>query len=308
MKTNEVVVVRKGLVYILVIICVIVLCLGYGILQSRPQIIKNYNIKVHPKAFLDNIDNGIYHKTLKKHDGKRVYVYMSIDYPKLPEYGKHSIAIMRLYCKKHGYDFKVYNHNSVSDLSPYWIRVKDMYNLLQITELDSIIVYFDLDAIVHPKYFSTRLESIMASLDGITNKTWDMYVSIDPFPTSYEMNTGIMMVRNTDWTRKYTSLWFANYPTGFWKKDTNTLKWECNNCLWAGDEYEQGMFNRLYQRDILDSQDHILPVDTSILGNNSLTKNSFTLHLMGYSNDQRQKHFREMYERIIDPRVNNPIK
>jgi hypothetical protein len=287
----------------------IIVCLGYGILRTRPQIIKNYNIKVHPKAFLDNIYN---HTAYKKHDSKKVYVYMSIDYPKLPEYGKYSIAIMRLYCEKHGYDFKVYNHNSVSNLSPYWIRVKDMYNLLESTEPDSIIVYFDLDAIVHPKYFSTRLESIMASLDDITNRSWDMYVSMDPYPGNYEMNTGIMMVRNTDWAQNFASVWFKNYPKSFWKKDANTLKWQCNNCLWAGDEYEQGMFNRLYQRDIMDSQEHILPVDTSILGNNSLTKSSFTLHLMQYSNEQREKHFREMYERVnvesTKPRVNIPIK
>ena len=290
---KDVFVIKKELIFIIIASLIMSVCFFYMALMNRTQIIKNYNVKVHPKAILENIKNSNY---VSKH----VYVYMSIDYPELPEYGKYSIAIMEDYCKKHGYNFKVYNHNSINHdkLSPYWIRVKDMQNLLHNTEHDSIIVYFDLDAIVHPKYFSKRLESVMASLDNVTNSTWDMYVSIDPNPGTHEMNTGIIIARNTEWTRNFVGLWLNNYPKGFWKRNITTLKWECNKCLWAGDEYEQGMFNRLYQRDIMDSQSHILPVHQSILGNSIPTVNSFTLHLMAHTNEDRLKYLRELYKQL----------
>lgn len=289
---QDVLVIKKEWAFIMIACLTMALCSLYMLLINRSQIIKNYNVKVHPKAILDNI-NDTYNFAFKK-----VYVYMSIDYPKLPEYGKYSISIMEHYCKKHGYDFKVYNHNLESKISPYWLRVKDMYDLLQSTELDSIIVYFDLDAIVHPKYFSKRLESVLASLDDVTKSTWDMYVSMDPHPSNKEMNTGIIIARNTEWTRSFVGLWLNNYPKGFWKKDTLSLKWECNNCLWAGDEYEQGMFNRLYQRDVMESQSHILPVHQSILGNHIPTMKSFTLHLMGHTNDKRLEYFQELYKQL----------
>jgi hypothetical protein len=283
-------VIRKDIVFTIIASIIMTMCFVCMAIMNTLQTVKNYNVEVHPKAVLENIKNTNYiHKD--------VYVYMSVDYPVLPEYGKYSIAIMENYCRKHGYIFKVYNHNIQNKLSPYWIRVQDMYNILQNTRLDSIIVYFDLDAIVHPKYFSTRLETVLSSLDNVTNHNWDMYVSIDPHPNNREMNTGIIIARNTEWTRAFVRLWLSNYPKGFWKKDAVTLKWECNNCLWAGDEYEQGMFNRLYQRDIMDSKNRILPVGTSILGNNIPSRESFTLHLMGYNDKKRLEYFKNLYEK-----------
>lgn len=287
------------------IILGIVSLLLYIYLKFRPQIVKNYNVIAHPMTSLDlsslNSSRIQHHQVSKP----SVYVYMSLDYPKLPEYGKYSIEIMKRYCKSHGYEMYVFDHSNKSELSPYWIRVNDMHRLLKDTPKDSLIVYFDLDAIVHPDFFNIRLEDIINSLDRNTNSKWDIYAPIDPGPLNFEMNTGIIIARNTDWTQSFVNTWLSNYPKGFWKKDILTNKWSCtinqnrlNKCLWAGDEYEQGMFNRLYQRDVLDSKKHILPVDLSILGNSDPTKISFTIHLMANSDKTRLDFFKRYHDNL----------
>jgi hypothetical protein len=287
-----------------VVTVVIVVLFIYIVLKNRPQIAKNYNVIAHPKTSLDlsTLNSSTHHRP--------VYVYMSLDYPKLPKYGEYSIEIMKRYCESHGYTLSIFDHQNTSEMSPYWIRVNDMHKLLNETPKDSLIVYFDLDAIVHPDFFNIRLENIVNSLDKNTNSTWDIYAPVDPGPLNFEMNTGIIVARNTDWTRSFVNTWLSNYPKGFWKKDILTNKWSCtinknrfNKCLWAGDEYEQGMFNRLYQRDVLNSQTHILPVDLSILGNSDPTKVSFTLHLMANTDETRLSFFKR-YLQLIDSQEN----
>ena len=65
--------------------------------------------------------------------------------------------------------------------------------------------------------------------------------------------------------------------------------------MWAGDDYEQGMFNRMYQKNLFDAQEHILPVQTHILGNDNILTKSFTLHLMGYSDVERLYILKQLY-------------
>lgn len=285
----------------------------YLVLKSRLQIVKNYNITPHPKAYrgtLPSTDMFQFNETPRK---KQVYIYMSLDYPQLPEYGKYSVELMEKYCNMHGYNFQIFDHSSNSVMSPYWIRVNDLYLLLNKTPKNALIVYLDLDATIHPDFFNSRLETLVDILDLNTNNDWNMYAAIDPGIVNYEMNTGVIIAKNTDWTKSFVKTWLTNYPKAFWKKDLKSNKWSCSNkadtslslinsCLWAGDEYEQGMFNRLYQRDILDAQKHILPVDTSLFGNKDPKKKSFIIHLMGYNNKTRLKYFKEFSKGNVTPR------
>lgn len=266
-------------------------------------LITNYNIVPHPKTSSSIISLP---KISLEKTNRKVYVYMSLDYHKLPEYGEYSIDLMKKYCENHKYNFQIFDHSSSSAMSPYWIRVNDLYALLNKTPKNSLIVYLDLDATVHPDYFHSRLETLVDILDLNTNKQWDMYAAIDPGIGKHEMNTGIIIAKNTDWTKSFVKTWLTNYPKAFWKKDTKSNKWTCsktnslnflliNRCLWAGDEYEQGMFNRLYQRDILDAQNHILPVDFSLFGHDN---SSFIVHLMGQNNKTRTKYFKEFKDTL----------
>lgn len=283
----------------LVRVGVVVIVSTYVLLKWRPQPVKNYNIVPHPQTLATLIQPDPMAST------RPVYVYMSLDYPQLPEYGTYSIEMIRAYCRLHGYHFQVFDHSSESAMSPYWIRVKDLLALLQATPSNALIMYLDLDAAVHPDRFGTRLETLVGKLDSATKREWDMYAAVDPGVANFEMNTGIIIAKNTEWTRAFVGTWLANYPRGFWKRGVDG-RWTCstgsttsfiNKCLWAGDEYEQGMFNRLYQRDILDARKHILPVDTSVFGNKDPATPSFIVHLMGLTDDARARHFKAYFNR-----------
>lgn len=286
----------------LVFVGVMVVVGIYALLKWRPQLVKNYNIVPHPQTLATRFQSD------PAAANRPVYVYMSLDYPQLPEYGKYSIELIKAYCKLHRYNFQVFDHHSSPGaMSPYWIRVKDLHALLRATPPNALIMYLDLDATIHPDHFHTRLETLVNALDSSTSHTWDMYAAVDPGFANFEMNTGIIIAKNTEWSKAFVSTWLANYPKGFWKKGVDQT-WTCsiasnmsfsNKCLWAGDEYEQGMFNRLYQRDILDARKHILPVDTSVFGSKDPTKASVIVHLMGMTNDARARHFKAYFDRSL---------
>ena len=275
---------------IYVLLLFIILILVYKLLMFFPQVFKNYDVL--PPLIVNKL------KQLQNDTfNNKIYIFMSFAYPIFPAYGEYSIKIMQEYCKKHDYTFYAFDNSSDNSISPYWLKVRDMKKLLnkEVPE-GSIVVYFDLDAIIRPEMFDTSLGSIINSLDTLYDKTWNMYVSLDPF--YYEMNAGIIIARNTEWTRNFVDLWFLNYPKGFWKINEKTHKWTCNKCLWSGDEYEQGMFNRMYQRNLLDAQEHILPVKTHILGNDNIITKSFTLHLMANSDVERLDVLKQLYTNV----------
>jgi hypothetical protein len=285
---------------------VVVVVFTYVLLKWRPQFVKNYNILPHPQTLAARVKL----QAGPAGSGRPVYVYMSLDYPQLPEYGKYSIELIETYCNLHGYTFQVFDHSSEAAMSPYWIRVKDLHALLGATPPNSLVMYLDLDATVHPDHLHTRLETLVGALDSSTSHAWDMYAAVDPGFANFEMNTGIIIAKNTEWSKSFVRTWLANYPDGFWQKGADDT-WTCsipstagviNRCLWAGDEYEQGMFNRLYQRNVLGARRHILPVHTSLFGNKDATKPSFVVHLMGHTNKARARHFKEYFNRTASQR------
>jgi len=278
------------------------------------QVVKNYNIHPHPSTLLNKIvkENSVTSASTTSSASidslavgtsfTKVIFFMSIDYPEVPEYGKLTIEILQEYCKKHGYMFKLFNHRVATgkdkSISPYWNRVRDMSYLLD-NYADYTIIYFDIDVVISPKFFNTPISNLMNNIDGYTKKQWDMYLATDPHYLNYEMNTGIVIIKNTVWSRNFVKLWFDNYPVDFWKKESQTGKWECSNCIWAGDEYEQGMLNRLYQRNIFNSKQHIIPVDYNIFGKHTIhdlkTDDCFIFHLMAKKDPERLSIINKLY-------------
>jgi hypothetical protein len=251
---------------------------------------KLYNVHSHPITKNYIINNSACNNEKKTNN---VIVYMSLDYQIIPKYGELSIKLAQEYCELHKYKFKVFDHSKTDNrISPYWIRINDMKNILESEPENTIVVYLDLDAVVNPKFFNIGITDFIDTLDIKTKKTWNIYAATDPALYNYEMNTGILIMRNTPWTRKFVSLWFDNYPKDFWKKQND--KWNCKDCVWAGDEYEQGMLNRLYTRNVLDSKEYILPIDYSILGNTEINETSFMLHFMGKSDTNREELFTKL--------------
>jgi hypothetical protein len=284
-----------NLIFIIILFMSIII---YFMFQNNPS--KNYHIYPHNNLKWNNKEA----KELSKetfHSKEKVLFFMSIDYPEIPEYGKLTIKSLQNYCNKHNYTFKLFNHyKDKNKISPYWIRVKDFKEQLDSGNY-STIIYFDLDVIINPFFFNTKINSLINKINTQSSYNWDMYLAIDPYRFNYEMNTGVIIVKNTDWTKNFINLWLNNYPQDFWKKQ-NSGKWECkgynNNCLWAGDEYEQGMLNRLYDRNVLNCKNHIIPVPYKLFGNNKISNNSFIYHFMGLSSESRKSNILKLYPEL----------
>lgn len=272
---------------LIVILLTIFIILNYFLIDS-----KNYNISANP-----NVNNVNLHNTLKnknKNENTKVIIFISINYPQKPIFGKYFENVLLQYCKYHNYDFRLYDHSDkITNMSPYWLRVEDLYNLLFNTPENSIIVYIDYDAFINPKKYKIPIEQYINAIDKLTNKKWDMYIPTDPFIHTKEMNTGVIIARNTDWTKKFVQTWFNNYPKKSWKFINN--KWECNKCIWAGDEYEQGSINRMYSNNILESKNHIIPIKYSVLSHMDYNSDSYWIHLMRYTDNQRLSIIKDIY-------------
>lgn len=282
-----------NVISVITILLIIIIC---------RRLFLKYNVKTNPNTSIDIITK----KYNLNNDSKKinnVYIFMSYDYDKFPEYGYYSIELMKKYCEKNGYSFLTLDHSGQKEISPYWLRVKDLVYLTHnILNEDDILLYFDLDSIINPDYHNWKIEKILNSLDVSTNNKWKMYVSMDPIEYMKDsFNTGIIIVRNKDWSRKFLQYWLDSYPSERWNYDSKSKRWNCNICIWAGDNYEQGSLSKIYDNNILNSKRNILPVDVSIFGNpNHMKKDAFTIHLMGVSNSTRVEILKEIYEKYIN--------
>lgn len=206
------------------------------------------------------------------------YSYMT-----LPSYASYSIRMIKQYCSKHGYEFIDLNHGTIN-ISPYWLRVKDLISLSRQYDENAVFVYMDLDTCINPMFMNTTFNEILNSLDDTS--TWDIYVGKSMNPNRY-INSGVMFVRNTTWSRQLLNSWWNTYNPSKWIKQTD--KWYCIDqdklCAWAGDNYEQGELEKLYMSNFMNAKDHIAIIHMDFIYNAfKKSQNTFMYHLMGTDN------------------------
>jgi hypothetical protein len=167
-------------------------------------------------------------------------------------------------------------------------------------------MYLDADAIPNGIHKNVSLNTFIKSIDRqYKNTEGDIYISEDPlkqFPLMYDgvFNTGCFIVRNTPKSRKFIEKWMAKYNTDFvWNIEAG--KWVCKKdgsvCAWSKDGYEQGEFNKLYEKDKTKT---VVYLDWSILASVlPYSKNSYVIHLMGAPDAIREnvfnKHLTQYY-------------
>jgi hypothetical protein len=180
------------------------------------------------------------------------------------------------------------NHNNDKNkISPYWLRVIDLINLSQTyPEANNVFIYLDIDTCLNPKYIFTPIETLINKLDYLNNNNWDMYIGSDIHMT---LNTGGLIIKNTEWSKQLLSNWWKQYDNAYWLYNYKYNQWTCYNkygnyCIWAQDGYEQGALNNIYNNNYLESQYHILILNSSILSNNSILLDSFIYHFYGNYN------------------------
>lgn len=233
----------------------------------------------------------------------KVLVFNSFSYKNdIPEYAKYTTQITKKYADKFGYDFIQFNHKD-NELPPYWLRVKDLYDLLNQRKYD-VIMYLDLDATFYD--FDVHIEEVIAS-------NYDFYIGKDPMAFkmgipgfSTIINTGCFIVKNTEWSRNFVKTWLFNCLDDNlnlsaackrnWKLEKN--KWKCESCEWAGLNYEQGFLGLLYAGNIHDAQEHVCVFEEDVLSNMYPQVKSYVLHMMGGKDDERTRVFGKLLNSI----------
>ena len=218
---------------------------------------------------------------------ENVIFFLSFDYKTMPSYYNQMLEVLTKYCKYHNNELYIFNHNKdVVRVSPYWNRVLDYISLSKIYNNDSLIVYLDIDTCINSKYFNMSICDFINSIDKIENRKHDIYIGNDPSPEEFG-NAGIIIIRNTEWSKKFLNLWWSKYNPNNWQIVNE--KWICKTninghekpCNWARENYEQGEFNKIYRNNEIDSRNHIRILHYSLLSNPNLFLDSFIYHFYG---------------------------
>ena len=225
--------------------------------------------------------------------------FLSFDYQSMPIYYSKMLEVLTNYCNYHNNKLYIFDHfNDQKKISPYWNRVADFIKLSNIYKEspNTIIVYLDLDTIINSKYFNISISNITNSIDKIENKISNIYIGNDP-SNSVFANAGIIIIRNTKWSKKFLNLWWSRYDPNIWNFVNN--KWICKNnniiCPWARNGYEQGEFNNIYRNNELDSRNHITILHYSVISNPTSLTDGFIYHFHGGNENIKNIFINEIY-------------
>ena len=264
---------------VLLIVLVILICIAVGIsfylATLRIQNIKGFRpFKVYNK--------DLFSPASKK---SNILVLQDGAYKSFPEYGTIGSEINKAYCKKWGYEYKLITYDDLGILPPYWLKVKDVKELLP--KYDAVL-YVDMDAIFTD--FDTSIDSVLEYIDKKKGKSFDLYVGMDKI-LQYSINSGVFLVRNTSFGNEFMASWLATCldtkgqivnKCAQWEYDKDTEKWSCPGCLFGGFEYEQGILDYLVNL----YPDNVIRLSSLFFSNPDTDRASFILHLMGKKNKE----------------------
>jgi hypothetical protein len=272
-----------------VLIISVIIVLYYITIDKSKYILRSTSgqiIKYKKETFINNV-----------HKKSKFIVIQDGAYNKFPEFSNYTIKINKLYCKKWNYEYKFIEHD-LSKMPPYWLKVNDVVEYIH-KDYD-YVVFLDLDACFID--FDISLDMLINKIDNLSGKKCDIYIGKDP-PFSVIANTGTFIIKNSDFGKKFSKLWLSacmdnqNKITNKclnWDYDSVNKKWSCPLCLWAGINYEQGVFNYIYEL----YKNNIGLLDMSFFTDDNINNKPFIYHAMSKTNDSRLNIFKNFYETI----------
>lgn len=199
-----------------------------------------------------------------------VYVYT----PNILDYAQHSITNLKNYIKLHDYTLIIYNQVLSDKVMPCWNKILAI--LANLKSYD-YIVWFDADAIISNPNIS--IEHFINS-----NKSKDLLLCYDCDKNKECVNSGIMIIANTDWAYKlFEKTW--NSPMPHAHNDQNVLY----NII-LSEEHPGREFSLKYP-EICGSDIHekvgVLPENTFNSHITNYLHGDFIIHLMGLDKESR---------------------
>lgn len=133
-------------------------------------------------------------------------------------YGKYTREINEAYCSRNGYTYHLETDDAkiragMEDRAPTWYKPKIVLEVLDKYNPEAVL-FIDADAVF---FGNNRIEEFL--IDGV-----DIVASEDHGPS--KLNAGVLLFRNTEWTRKFLHDWwemgneFSQYKQGLWHDQT----------------------------------------------------------------------------------------
>ncbi len=293
------------LFYILIYIYtnIFILCLVIYLFFSSDN--EYYEINKNKISIINYLS---YENNIKdKYENYNIIFLYSYDYLNIPEYAKLSIDKIKKYCTLHKYILLEINHYPNNDKSPYWLRVFDLISLTNQYTENSIFIYMDLDTIINSDYINLPISNLLTKIEMYDNKNYNIFIGTDMVKHNY-LNTGVIILKNTNYTKKLLDIWSKYYNNNNWTLKEN--RWDCKTnynkkCAWAGFEYEQGSLNYIYKNNIYNSRNNIKILHSDFISNRFTKFNSFIYHFMAGSSDRKFKLLKEIY--FKSPFTNNDV-
>jgi hypothetical protein len=249
--------------YKLLIILIIVLFIIYN--NKSPEQFNTDKIN-----FLINLKNNF--TPLIINPGNKI-AFIFLHTPNIYPYTEHTIKNLKLYIQKYNYTLIIYNNILDDNVAPCWNKVLAI--LLNIKDYD-YVVWFDADAIItnHDK----TIESIIEK-----EPDKDLYLCYDINKNKHCINSGVMIIANTDWTYNlFLNTWYNDIPHDH--NDQNVLFIEIikdSNIIMDPDEYSSYCITNLHPKIAFYESNYF---NTNIF---DYKKNDFILHLMGINMNSR---------------------
>jgi hypothetical protein len=220
---------------------------------------------------------------------KHILVFQCGAYTSFPEYATLGITINKAYCLKWGYTY-INKIHSIEEAPPYWLKILDFYTFLN-GDWD-YICYLDYDAVFYD--FKRSIEAFIQPLER-----YSLLIGEDNSPF-VDINAGVIIIKNNEISKKLIQTWLSYCFSDFETKERFKYckpwifkegKWNCPRCIYARNNYEQGIFNsfiyKKFKQDI-----GILPI--SYISNNNPDKDSFILHLYNHTDKNRTDIFTKL--------------
>jgi hypothetical protein len=117
-------------------------------------------------------------------------------------YGKYSQEINKKYCDDNGYTYVVETNtqkivNSLDGRSPTWYKPKFLLEIFE-TYNPEYVLFLDIDAVI-----VDHTEKIESFID----EPYDLVATRD-YGHHSVMNAGVLLIKNTEWSRKLLNLWW----------------------------------------------------------------------------------------------------
>lgn len=149
----------------------------------------------------------------------------------------------------------VFIEKSMFHAPPYWRKILELEQCMKNNPTIDYVMWLDSDAFLS-KFSVLKMQRLLEK-----HKDRSMIISGDMPPWTSPFNAGSFIVKNNAIGKTMMKEWIATYHPNKWTYHDS--KWT-TECIWAGEEYEQGAF----LKHILPKyKKHIAKVHYSILNN-----------------------------------------